>query len=236
MKFRFGIRLNFRSLLLLIIFVFAIVNTDLVYINAQNKKVEKTKQSTENKEFSQIKELFNKYKYAIADKRDADALNCISQNSLAYYNDILKKSIYIHKDSLQKEAFLNKLMILSIRHNMSLKEMKKLDAKSLFKKGVKLGWFSSSIIKDFTLGDFTKLGDAAFSRAKYNNKLTDYIFRFENENNKWKIDISSIISSTEEALRIMLKKSKMNENEYIEKLIEDLSGSKPRKILWEKAV
>lgn len=79
----------------------------------------------------QIKECYDKCKFAIANMKGQSAIKNISEKTIVEYSTLLQKIKQSDSLQLSKEEFATKLFILKIRCLLSSDQIRKLDNQSL---------------------------------------------------------------------------------------------------------
>lgn len=181
---------------------------------------------------SDVKDTFYKYKESILNQQGELASAMVNQKTLFYYSDVLEASINADSLSLENSGFFKKFMVLSVRHRLSPEELFGMTGKTLFEHGVNQGWIGKESVQGIETGSIEEDGNNAMVQMFQNGKEVPYFFQFEKENGQWLLDLTSIMETSEVALKEYLKENDLNENQFILQVLEMVTGSTPSKSVW----
>jgi hypothetical protein len=181
-----------------------------------------------------INKVFEKYKSAILNDKGEEAASYVDSRTIQYYSDILNLVKTADSSKVDSLTILDKLMVLAIRHRTSKADLLSFDGRKLLIYAINSGMVGKNSIADNTLGEVVI--DKAFARAQIRNKgkTSPIYFHFYKEENNWKLDLTSIFSTSSVAFTKMISESGQSENAYLLYLLEIVSGKKPTKEIWEK--
>ncbi len=189
-------------------------------------------QSTDQTE--QVRMSFGKYKKAILNDRDEDAIKYVDSKTIDYYSDILEKTKHADSAEVNTLGILDKLMIFSIRHRTSREDILSFDGEGLFKYAIRKGMVGKSSVAKNEIGDVKIEGSSAKGQLIVNGQASPVYFDFFCEDGIWKINLTSIFPLSEVAFKKMQVESGMDENEFLFNVLEIVSGKKPGYEIWNK--
>ncbi len=148
-------------------------------------------------EEQQVRNTFNKYKAAITKAKGEEAVKYIDNATLNHYDlllDIIKR-----EDSLafQKLKYMDKKIVLSIGQRLTKKEAEKFDKTDLFVFAVKNRIVGNTSLPYQSIGDVIIDADGKSAKGQFvsnGDKKSLYLY-FYKEEEKWKLNLSSIIEN-----------------------------------------
>ena len=186
---------------------------------------------TDTKEL--VRESFNKYKNAILSDKGEDAVNYVDSRTIAYYAKILETSKRADSITVSELGPLDKLMVLSIRHRTSKKDILSFDGKALLIYAIKEGMVGKNSVMNSSIGDVEIDGNFAKGQFITNGQKAPFHFHFYNENNQWKVDLTSVFPIGRIAFQKMIDDSGQDENQYFLMILEMITGKKARNKIWQ---
>lgn len=123
-------------------------------------------------------------------------------------------------------------MVFSIRHRSTKKEILSFDGKGLLVYAIKKGMVGKNTVANNAIENITIDGSFAKGQLVSNGKTAPFYFNFYNEDNDWKIDLTSIFSATTMPLKKMVEDSGQSENDFIFMLLERMTGKEVGHGIW----
>ena len=186
-----------------------------------------------NNEKIAILQVFENYKTAVLNDKGDDAYNCVDSTTIKYYTDILEKAKHADYKIINSLKVLDKMTILTIRHYSTKEEILSFDIRNLFIYTIKKGMVGKNGVSKSSLGEITINGKSAIGQFVADGQKAPFGFKFNNEQGKWKIDITSIFDITAPLIEKNIRLSGLSENEFIFTILENLTGKKPNSEIWE---
>ena len=180
----------------------------------------------------EITAAFGKYRSAILAGDANAAYQLIDSNSKNYYREILKVILFANETESKFLPPLAKVSLIQARHQIPLDKLKLMDEKTYFSHAVKQGWIGKKSVTDMELADIVVSQDTATSKISKGGKTAPFGFTFHKEEGTWKIDLTSILPTSDKAFKQVIQKSGKNEDAYIFTIIEKLSGKKVQDSVW----
>ena len=181
-----------------------------------------------------VKEAFDNYKSSILNDKGEEAVKYVDSRTIKYYNDML--DLVRHGDSAKVEALsiLDKVMVFSIRHRASREDILSFDGRTLLIYAIKSGMVGKNGVANLSIGDVTPTENFAKGQFVVNGQKAPLYFHFYKEEEKWKIDLTSLFQVSTTAFKKMVDDSGQTENEYLFAILEMLTGKKPGQEIWHK--
>jgi|GEM_PF-479246 len=181
---------------------------------------------------SAVRESFLRYRDAILNS-DADAaFNEINQNTRDYYAEMLDNIWYASAEEIDTMTVVDKLFIAQSRHRIPVQQLKEFDEESYFKYAVDAGWIGAETVEKIELLNVAIDGDTAMSTFVRDGRALPFGFSFNLEDGGWKIDLVSIIPLSNMGLVHAVNNSGYEEEEFIFKVVESLSGFPVDSQIW----
>lgn len=181
-----------------------------------------------------INECFNGYKAAILSKNGGEAIKFVDTRTLNYYTQMLEYAISINSTELQEKSFLDKLMILSLRHRATADELHNFTGETLFKWAVESGMIGKESVQNTSIGKIEMNGQTAKAQFINNGQPTPFQYEFVKAEESWKIDLTSMFDISEKALLQMAKRQDMSQQEFIYFMLKMVTGKEVDPNIWYK--
>ncbi len=180
-----------------------------------------------------VRECFAGYKSAILKDKGLKAVEYVDSQTLKYYQDMLDKAKSADSVEVNGMNIMDKLMVFSVRHRTSRKDILKFDGKELLVYSIKEGMVGKNSVENNKIGRVEVEGDFAKGQLVTNGSAVPMYFHFYKEQGYWKIDLTSIFPIAMDVFQKMSDESGLDENEYLLLLLELTTGEKPTAKIWE---
>lgn len=190
--------------------------------------------SASKKEEELVRKSFENYKTAILNNKGEEAVQYLDSRTTKYFSDILTKTKNADSTEVDNLDLMDKLMVFSIRHRATKSEILSFDGKSLLIYAINEGMVGKNSVANNTVGEVAIDGNFAKGQFIANGQKTPFYFHFYKEDDKWKLDLTSIFSIGTDTFKKMQKESGLNENEYLFSLLEMITGRKPGNEIWDQ--
>ena len=184
-----------------------------------------------------------KFRLFIPYKEDAEVLVSVRNDNLnAFSKSKLSKVKMLDKikkaDSLEVNSLgiIDKIMVLSIRHQASKKEIQSMNGGGLLVYAIQKGMIGKSSVQRNRIGEVKLNGGIAKGQIVSGEQITPVYFDFNKEKGVWKIDLTSVFSLGTIGFKQVLKKSGLKENEYLIQVLEQMTGKKPSTKIWNPSL
>jgi hypothetical protein len=181
----------------------------------------------------EIEKLFSDYKVAVIKHDYKFAVGCFDSSTIHYYENLLNLSKYADSEKVASMSILDQLIILSTRMTTPKKEIEKMRTISFMESLYQTGGVSSSEIIKMNLcklkingnvGIGLLISDSTLKHINIDKIKTDNWaqFSFVKENQKWKINPLQFLKLGDEIFRDQMNEAKLNKQEFIHLIIENL--------------
>ena len=194
----------------------------------------KTSCSGQGTEDNLVRQAFENYKSAILNNRGEEAVKYVDSRTIKYYVDVVDLVKNADSTKVNSLSLLDKIMVFSVRHRTSREDILSFDGKGLLVYAIKSGMVGKNSVVNNSIGEV--IIDSEFAKGQFiaNGQKAPFYFHFYKENGEWKIDLTSIFSVSNMAIKKMVQDSGQGENEFLFSLLEMMTGKKPGREIWEK--
>lgn len=176
-------------------------------------------------EAAKIQQTYKKYRSALLSNEGLSAWKEIDKRTQDYYHDIARDCISLDRKDFDRLDLISKILILRIRLEYRAEQLKKMDGKDIFTVGVKKGWINNSSVQAIK----------HLSRVTVNQNMAQGFIEqapdipalhFAKEGNDWKLSLWRSFEMGNMALRQTIQSKKMSENEFLKRVLGQLSKYK----------
>lgn len=187
----------------------------------------------ENSDKQKIKECFARYKESIFSNNGKVSVSCVDNNTLEYNEKILSYVITADSASLQKLEFYERLTVLTYRLKIPHEELLKMDGPMLYKYIVDNGLAGRHTLSITEIGTVALHNNFAKAQIIERGTPQQLHFHFHKEGKEWKIDLTSVLATSGEALKTMIAQSGKSETEMLLEILTMTYGKKPDSSIWK---
>ena len=187
-------------------------------------------------EAGSVRACFDGYKQAILDRDGMKAVAFVDKNTLDYYRKMRDLSLRGNRETVGALSSINKLMVLSIRHRVPLESLQQMTPESLFAHAVDEGWIGKQSVINNELGDIAVSGASATGVHISAKKETLIKWVFRKEDDRWRMDLTSMITVADQAMKHVIRQSGLSEDEFLTNILESVSGKKVADTAWEPMI
>jgi hypothetical protein len=123
-------------------------------------------------------------------------------------------------------------MVFSIRHRTSVEEILSFNGRTLLIYAIKKGMVGKGSVANITTGEVIMEDGYVKSRFIANGQESPIFFHFYKEEDKWKLDLTSIFPTSEMMMNKLADDSGTSTNEYLFFLLEMLTKEAPGPEIW----
>jgi hypothetical protein len=178
-----------------------------------------------------VKAAFKSYQSALLEKNGARCVAVVDRGTVDYYQRMHDLAVGGKADDVKKLAILDKLMVLRMRHQIPLADLKRMDGRAMLAHGVTQGWVGSNVAK-VEPGAVEITGDRASLVFVVDGKPTPVKIGLRREGGAWRIDLLSLFQLSGGAFRERQKKSGQSEDDFVVSLVEQLVGKPVPPTIW----
>lgn len=179
-----------------------------------------------------VRSSFDKYKSAILNDKGDEAVNYVDSRTIKYYTQILELVKTADSSEINKLSVLDKLMVLSIRHRISKRNILSFDGRALLVYAIKTGMVGKNSVLTNSIGEVVIDGTFAKGQFLTNGVKTPFYFHFYKEEGEWKMDLTSLFQISATAFKKIVDESGKTENDYLIYLLEMMTSKKPGPEIW----
>ena len=184
-------------------------------------------------DIERIRTCFENYKRALLTNNGSLATEVIDSGTIQYYQSIVTAAKTTTKDQILELRPIERFLVLSLRIRVPAEIVLRMDGKTAFAYGVDQGWVGVDEVRDTLLGEIKLYKQAATAEAIISGRVVDENFRFVQEDQKWKIDISGSIPKGEQELMELKNESGLEtEEEFFFWALSALTGKKVTNKIW----
>jgi hypothetical protein len=108
--------------------------------------------------------------------------------------------------------------------------------KDIFAYAVDNNWIGTNSVKSTSLGKVQTTSDKAIAEVRVAGKIVPTKFSFSKQDSKWRFNLLQTLAGANIALKAMVMKQGITENEFILNSAENLSGRKVPETIWQPIV
>jgi hypothetical protein len=184
------------------------------------------------KDIKLVKRAFANYKKALGQGNGVEAAKGVDRNTLSYYNNLLKRSIYADSAEVQNLDFIDKLMVLTVRHKIPAGEIFQLERRDFFTYAVEKGIVAKTLAAGAEIGKVYIDGNAAKGQLVSLGEVSPLYFYFNKEAGTWKLDLTPLFPLINKGFKEMLVQNGTTESEYIFTALQNLTGKPASREIW----
>lgn len=184
----------------------------------------------------QIKAAYTAYYTAGKNKKLDKMIELTSSETIAFFDKTVLKAKTLDSLKLVKEAPLELTLILFLRQTLTKEEWKNYSGKDLLKFNIEKSLGTESN-KKLEITKINVRGKTAKCEFTIDKKMSEEPLEFKKENNQWKFNsLKSFYKSTNESFYATLKKSKLSKLDFVEKIVQNMSGKRVDAKLWNQTI
>ncbi|HEU4340186.1 MAG TPA: hypothetical protein VFU31_01300 [Candidatus Binatia bacterium] len=187
-------------------------------------------------EEGQIRGAFLSYKEAILQQQGQSAVSLVNRATLQYYARMKTLALRGQEKEVRLLTPMNKIMVLSLRHRLSIDDLRRMTPDEIFIHAVNHGWIGKNSVLDSDIGQMQVFGNDASAEYVKGGRRTPLKYRFTKEDGHWKIDLTALMPAADQAMGMLIKKKGIDEDAFIISLVESVSGKKVLPSIWQPPV
>lgn len=190
----------------------------------------------QKKEEKLVRKAFDDYKTAILNDKGQHAADRVDSRTIQYYGHILDLVRTADSATVHGLSIMDRLMVFSVRHRTPKADLLRFDGRALFVYAVESGMVGKNSVAGNTIGEVVVEGSFAKGQLVVNGEGAPFQFHFYKEEERWKLDITSLFSISTMAFQKMAADSGQEENDFLFTLLEMITGRKPGPEVWRPVV
>ncbi|MDR4505618.1 MAG: hypothetical protein MRK01_12660 [Candidatus Scalindua sp.] len=185
---------------------------------------------------SGVRGAFDNYKSSILDQDGSKAVQYVSNSTIEYYGKIMKSALTGEEEEVRNLSTIDKMMVILLRHRMDAEVLSHMTAEELFIHSVDKGWIGKDSVINSDIGKITESTDTATAVFINYGKETPLKYQFVKEQEQWKLDLTAVMPLSDQAFKEVIESSNLDEDEYIFKILESISGEKLSEDIWHPLI
>ncbi len=189
--------------------------------------------SEESNNENEIRDCWSSYKSSILNGDGIIAVTYVSSSTLDYYGEMRDTALMANVSEVKNLSTTNMLMVLMLRHLVDRDELNAMTSEDLIIYAIEQGWIGEDSVVNSDIGKVTISENNAFAVYLMGGQETPFRYEFVKENGQWKLDIASLIPTTNAVLKETLETNDIDEEEFIFLTLESMSGIKVSDDIWQ---
>jgi hypothetical protein len=178
-----------------------------------------------------VKSTFKAYQNALLKKDGPGAAAVVDRGTIAYYQRVRDLAVSGKPDEVKKLPILDKLMVVRMRHQVPLAQLKAMDGKAALAFGVSQGWVGDNVAK-VEAGPVEVTGDRATVTFMVGGKPTPVKLALQREGGAWRIDLVSLFALSSGAFKNRQAESGKSEDDFVLELVGQLAAKPVPATIW----
>jgi hypothetical protein len=183
-----------------------------------------------------VRGAFDNYKSSILNQDGSKAVKYVSNSTIEYYGKIMKATLTGKEEEVRNLSTIDKMMVILLRHRIEVKVLSKMTAEKLFVHSVDKGWIGKDSVINSDIGEITESNNNATAVFINYGKKTPLKYQFVKEQEQWKLDLTAVMPISDQAFQQVIESSDLDEDEYIFKILESISGEKLSEDIWQPLI
>lgn len=190
-----------------------------------------------------VRQVFDDYKRALLTGDSVTAVRLVDKATREYYAGLRALAIDGSEEEVRGRSFIDRLLIVSMRHQVGIDAVRELELEDLIKRAVEEGWISRASIMQLEMGAVSVVGDRARgeagTRASLNspdagsNPVAGLYYEFVREDGDWKFQFASLVKSLDRVISDFTAQLGTDEDALIFQLVESISGRPVLPAVWQ---
>jgi hypothetical protein len=180
-----------------------------------------------------VRDCFAAYREAILSQRGNDAVERVNQATVDYYERVRGLALSAPEQEVRKLPLYDRMMVLLLRHRLPLDLLSGMNGREVFVYGVNRGWIGKEDVMESDVGTVRVSGDRATAQFVKAGKPTPLSYSFTKESGQWKMDLTAMAPAVNLALKQLIEREGVSEDEFLLDILESVSGQKPSARIWQ---
>lgn len=183
-----------------------------------------------------VRKCFESYLDAISTRDGKLAASLINKEMVRYYARMQSLALEGSEQTVRNLSTFDKFVVLSLRHRIPVAVLQNLEPQAVYGYGIERGWTSGMTKENAQVGQIEVTGDRASGELRLNGEPTPYAWYFTKEDGRWRMDLSSLMSQTDQDLKLTIQAQRADEDSFIISLLEAISGQKVSPEIWKPLI
>jgi len=216
--------------------LYLLSNPVTAYAQQRRASAGRARAAAENEQERAVRAAFLQYKEAILRQQGETAWQHVDANTARYYDEMRLLALNGSEKEARALSFVNKTTVLLLRHRVGLEGLRPMTAKDVFVYAVDKGMIGRDGVLKSNVGKVRVFADKASGVLLHEGRVAPFAYQFSKEDGQWKIDLTAILPSANVAMKALIEREKLNEDEFLLLLVESVSGSKPPATIWQPLI
>lgn len=200
--------------------LFYILFVSAVLLFACESEVDEKAIAQQNAEIKLVKETFSKYKTAVLSQKGYDAVTCLNQKTIDYYDDILNEIQFATKEEINNMSGADQMQVIAIRHLFSKEDIFSLTGLTLYASTITDGLMKGDNLKTMGIGQVAIKGKRAKAQMVKDGVKTPIFFDFSKEEGQWKIDVTTTLIMTSKHLDAQANEAGLSRLDFLFNMLQ----------------
>lgn len=180
------------------------------------------------------RESFSAYRTALLADDGTAAAQQVTEGTFDYFEEMTRVAVCGSAEEVVALEVINRMQVILFRHRVPLDQLVSMSGRDMFVYAVDHGWVGKGGMTSTELGEISQSGDHATATLLVNGEpAPGATFDFKKEQGSWKLDVVSALASGNAVLEQMARQQGVGENMLITALVTRVSGSAPRRGIFE---
>lgn len=179
-----------------------------------------------------VRATFEAYKAAALVGDAQAAVVVLDSTTHAYYGAMVDLALHADRDSVEALNTIDLLMVLSLRHRVSVDRLRSMDGTKALVYALEKGWIDPSSVRQQTLGTVRVEGDRAYGEMLMYGQPSGVEWAFSMEDGEWKLDLTSLMDLMAAAFDEMVAEAEQDRVTFLFDVLGMLEGTRPTDSIW----
>lgn len=175
--------------------------------------------ATVDEEHAILVKTFKGYQSSLLQDDGNIAVGFLSDRTVQYYADLVTRARFMPEESLRKEPFLDRFLVLKIRDEFEPDQLAALTGQELLTYAIKHSWIDKEGTAKLEVHKITVKGDFAAIRLKQGNKKIPVPYDAYKEDGKWALDLTSTLGQLNVLFAQIAAEAGWTEDEFIDQTL-----------------
>jgi hypothetical protein len=182
-----------------------------------------------------VHKAYAKYQLALLSNSSENGAEAVDRGTIAYYQRMRDLALEGSEPVVRALPLMDKIVVLRLRHEVPLSELKAMDGKSTVGYAIRQGWVGKANVGGSDLGDVTVDGNVARGPIVLGGKASPVQLEFRKEEGRWRVSLTSLFAIGQLALSGLQRNSGLDEDAFILQLLGDVSKRPVDASVWKPA-
>lgn len=179
-----------------------------------------------------VRATFAAYKTAILARKGTESAGLVSGATLRHFGRLNNLALRGSEREVRKLPFIDKFIVLRLRHQVPVATMKGLDDRSAFAYGVTRGWIGEESVRSSDIGKIAVAGQSARAQHIAGGQITPMSYNFVRESGRWKFDLMAIMPIGEKSIQAVIKQQGVSADRFLLDILQRVSGESVSPAIW----